>query len=374
MPSPASGIAFVFDPGTGLSTQNAESLGPLLGERAETIGRHHVYVSFLYQHFSFGTVDGINLKSLPLVFQHNPEDPTELGPDDLDYLKTTNRIDLKSDQFISSVTIGLTSRVDLSLALPITDVRYSVSSQVHIVRNSGPSSPYGYYHFFDPSCLPTTSSPTAAQLACQAASTDKTFTNSSRASGIGDIVTRVKATVLKRERFRAAAGLEFRAPSGDANNFLGAGSLGVKPFVILSYRSRISPHLDLGYQWNGDSILAGNALTGTKSALPSQFQYSGGVDWGVSKRMTLAADLVGQRYINANEFREQPYVDIMGVSHPDVTTTNTVKGSFNINDLSLGAKVAIAGKLLASGNLLIQLNDAGIRSRVIPMVGLSYTF
>ena len=374
LPSPASGLTFVFDPSTGLSTQTAESLGPLLAERAETIGRHRLYVSVLYEHYSFGSVDGINLKSVPLVFQHNKEDSSALTGDQLDYLKTSNRINLKSNQVIADATFGLTSRIDVSLAIPITNISYGVSSTVQIVRNSGNDSPYGYFHFFDASCLPTNPPPTAAQLACQAASTTKTFTNSSNATGVGDIIARVKANVFKGERLRAAVGLDLRLPTGDVNNFLGAGSTGIKPFVALSYRAKVSPHVNLGYEWNGDSILAGNVLTGTKSAMPSQFLYSGGVDWGVFKRFTAAFDLVGQRYINANEFREQPFVDINGTTVPNVTTTSTVKGSFNINDLSIGGKVAVGRKFLISANLLVQLNDAGIRSRLVPMIGLSYAF
>jgi hypothetical protein len=168
--------------------------------------------------------------------------------------------------------------------------------------------------------------------------------------------------------------MDWRLPTGDANDFLGTGSLGVKPFVAVSYAARVSPHFDLGYQWNGNSILAGNILTGAKAALPSQFQYAGGVDWGVSTHLTLAADLIGERFINATQFQTGPYTNIMGVSHADVMTTNTVKGSFNMDDFALGGKVSLGGKFLLAANVLIKLDDAGVRSKFVPMLGLSYTF
>jgi hypothetical protein len=46
-------------------------------------------------------------------------------------------------------------------------------------------------------------------------------------------------------------------PIGDEFNFHGAGAFGVKPFVIGSMTfKRISPHINAGVQWNGQSFLA----------------------------------------------------------------------------------------------------------------------
>ena len=43
---------------------------------------------------------------------------------------------------------------------------------------------------------------------------------------------------------------------------LGPGAYGVAPFVAFTYRARLSPHARIGYQWNSNSILAGDP-TGT---------------------------------------------------------------------------------------------------------------
>ncbi len=49
LPSPAAGVAFVFDPATGTSLPSRESFGPILSDRAETLGNHRfpyrVYLS-----------------------------------------------------------------------------------------------------------------------------------------------------------------------------------------------------------------------------------------------------------------------------------------------------------------------------------------
>ena len=65
-----------------------------------------------------------------------------------------------------------------------------------------------------------------------------------------------------------------RFPTGDALNYLGSGSYGVKPFAIFSYRARISPHALVGFEWNTDSIAAGDLGTGTKAKVPNDFAYS----------------------------------------------------------------------------------------------------
>jgi hypothetical protein len=51
-----------------------------------------------------------------------------------------------------------------------------------------------------------------------------------------------------------------------------------------------------------------------------------------------------------------------------------VRETTNITNGSVGFKVNPIGTLLVSFNVLVQLNDGGLRSRVVPLVGFSYTF
>jgi hypothetical protein len=44
--SPASGFTFSFDRSLGVFTRSTESYGPVLTERAETIGRHKLFIAF----------------------------------------------------------------------------------------------------------------------------------------------------------------------------------------------------------------------------------------------------------------------------------------------------------------------------------------
>jgi hypothetical protein len=218
----------------------------------------------------------------------------------------------------------------------------------------------GYFHYFDPNN--------------PANSLTASFANAKTASGIGDVVFRVKGTVIEGERIAVALGTDVRVPSVDEKNFLGAGATGVKPFVAASYQTRISPHVNLGYELNGRSILAGDLTLGTKNGLPDQFFYSGGVDASLSKKLTMAVDLLGQRLFDAPEMVRGPFVDVLGAAHPDVPQTSITHHSFSINDLAVGAKYSLHGNLLLTGNVQFKLDDGGLRAKVVPLVGVSYTF
>ena len=74
--SPSSGITFSFDKVTKLETPSTdESLGPVLGERAGTIGRRKLFLGFSYQYFNFSSIDGRDINNIPTVLQHQPFPP-----------------------------------------------------------------------------------------------------------------------------------------------------------------------------------------------------------------------------------------------------------------------------------------------------------
>lgn len=368
--SPASAITFTFDKTLGVFTRSTESYGPIFGERAETIGRHRIYFGANYQFFSFGNLDGINLKNLPAVFTHAQFKINGVFPQfEQDYITTTNRIDLKLHQVTLFATYGITNRIDVSVAVPILDVHMGVSSSAHIVRIppceqnatcSDASAFGGVYHFFN--------------INDPLGSTDKTFSSTRQANGIGDVVFRVKGTIFNRERWSLAGGVDVRTPTGDELNFLGSGAPGVKPFIAASYRARISPHINVGYEWNGDSILAGDISTGQTARLPDQFFYSGGADLRIKPKLTVAVDLLGQRVLEGERLRQIPFTDVSGVVHDNIPNIQPFKGSFQEDDLSMGAKYSVYRNLLFTGNILVELDDAGLRARVVPLAGLSYTF
>ena len=163
-------------------------------------------------------------------------------------------------------------------------------------------------------------------------------------------------------------------------NLLGSGAIGWKPFVAVSVRSGpITPHFNAGYQWNGSSILAGNAITGTKANLPGYAFFSAGTDVGLSRRLTVAIDYIGQELINAPRvgvatFTSQVPLVSTGQIGSFPTADPTLKQTYNQSSLAVGLKANVFDQLVLSSNFLVALNDGGLRQSVIPLIGLSYTF
>jgi len=203
--------------------------------------------------------------------------------------------------------------------------------------------------------------------------TQETFRRAGRATGVGDILLRLKLEAVKAGSLGVALGIEGRAPTGDEKDLLGSGAASVKPFLVMSSsRKRASPHLKLAYQWNGKSLLAGNILAGTKSDLADQALFEAGVDVGVGKKLTLAADVLGRRVINGERVTADTFRALDGRStFPNV---RFFQGSYNIVNGAVGLKANPGGNLLVDLNLLFKLNDSGLRDRVTPLFGIEYSF
>ena len=354
LPSPASGFTYTFDPDLGVYTRSAQSYGPILAERAETIGKGKFYAGFSFQHFRFGTLDGVNLHNFNSVFRHAQTTPDPLIKEDL--ITTNTFLDAQIDQSTAFFTYGLTDRIDVSVALPMVNASLSVVSNATIQRIGTATDPTIHY-FLDPNGNPTT---------------QKQFSISGSANGLGDVLVRVKGTALKTKPAWFALGVDVRLPTGDAYNFLGSGALGIKPFIAISGRTKIlTPHVNVGYEWNDSSPLAGDIFTGSKGHLPNQFEYAVGFDAGLGKKFSFAADVLGQDIFHAQGVAPYTFTAANGTQFPD---NNFVQETANIVNGSVGFKVNPISTLLVSFNVLIQMNDAGLRSRVVPLVGFSYSF
>ena len=384
--SPASGFTYQYDSASGAFVRTTTSFGPIYTERAETIGRGKLYFGVSYQRFRFSTLDGIDLHNIPAVFSHIPDTGPGGTPETYEYdvISTANSISLNMDQVMLYSTIGITDRIDVSLAVPIVSVRMGATSNAQIIRVSGPT-------FVPVPGAPPVPNPHQFN---SSGSLTNVYGSTGSASGLGDVTVRVKGEVYRSEPLRVAVALDIRTPSGDARKFLGSGAVGLKPFIAISTGKRFSPHMNLGYQWNGNSILAGD-VTGTtifedssganviqngpaiKRRLPSQLSYSLGADLGVTNRLTLAADYLGQTIFNLPRvFRSQTVTgDIPGGTGPiALPTISGAKDTIGLNNGAVGLKYNLFGHLLVTADLLFRLDNKGLRQDVTPLVALSYAF
>jgi hypothetical protein len=406
--SPASGFTYTYDPATGVYSRSAESFGPVLTERAETIGRHKFYFGGTFQRFRFNKLDGVDLHNFQAVFDHQIS--TRTGDWREQFISTQNSIDLKINQFTVFGTYGLTNKIDLSVDIPFVQVGYNVSSSATINRivntepiftpgpnginveccaSAGGAGPYGpnWGYYFDPNNKQGSiqrsfaNGQTSSDLLNPTRTGDIYFNPSkSSAAGIGDVTFRLKGTVYRTERMVVALASDLRLPTGDESNFLGSGAWGVKPFAALSVRTGwLTPHVNLGYQWNGSSYLGGSIWNGTKDKLPDFAFFSVGTDIGVTRRLTAAVDYIGQELISAPRVISSTYTSLGPlVSTGQVGTFPTIstidKETYNQSNSAFGLKYNLFDRLIVSGNLLVALNEGGLRQRVTPLIGLSYSF
>src|SRR5215469_14188095 len=142
--SPVAGFIF-----TGGAISPTESFGPVLTDRAETIDRHKFFIGASYQYFNFDKVDGVDLKNFGAVLTHEPEPtlcvtfpsiPCQNGEPIFthDIVATQNRIDLRVHQMTFVATFGLTGRLDVSVAVPVLDVRMGLTSSSTIFNFEPP--------------------------------------------------------------------------------------------------------------------------------------------------------------------------------------------------------------------------------------------
>jgi hypothetical protein len=358
--SPASGIIYTNDPTLHVPVPSNESLGPILTQRADTIGRHKIYFATTYQYFLFENADGLSLKG-PLAetfFLNLASNPNGTTPDALALVNGS--LDLKVHQFVGYATVGLTSRIDLSVAVPIlrVDMRYSLNEDL-FTSTGGVLTP-----------LPPPAPQVPRSFALQA-------------TGVGDVIVAAKANAWKLARGGGLAlGVELRLPTGDAEDFLGSGTLGERPFATFTYGGKVSPHVNVGYQFNGNSELVATSTPGRNGRLPDRLLYSGGADWRVVKRLTLAVDVLDQLVFNSERATLLPAAATgvpltLGTLHTTLNipaTIQTSTGSYNHTDVSAGFKLNPVGNLLLSVNFLAKLNSGGLRENFAPLFGVSYTF
>jgi hypothetical protein len=352
LPPPASGFTYQFDPALGVFRRTTSTFGPILSERAETIGAGRVAVGFSVQGLSFDSIEGLDLDAVPAVFTH--DDAQLLGGRE-DVVSTLNDISARVTRSGGFVSFGITNHLDLSVVVPIvsTDIIVTSDAQVKRLGTTNPET-----HFF--------------RTSDDEIGDRRIFTAFGEASGLGDVTIRFKQNFQKRDQYGFAFGLDVRLPTGDENNLLGTGAPGIQPFGVWSGTYGVfSPHVNLGYQWNGSSVLASPG-TGVSSDLPDVVAYSLGGVIAVHPKLTAAVDLIGRYVIDSPRLRAETFHALDGRT----TLPNIAFGTGSFNELSaaLGVKVNIVGPLLLNLNALMRLNSVGLRDKISPLIGVEYAF
>lgn len=382
--SSAGGFTYAFDPALGTFVRSSSSFGPSFAERASTIGKGRLSAGFNYQHARYDSFEGEDLDngSIKFYLRHRecctaggPPVPPFFGvtetPDgsrlspffEGDVIEAALSLKVSTDTVALFANYGLTDRWDVAVALPFVSVRMEANVLATVRRLATEANPQ--IHTFK------SGDPTAVT---------QQFQRTGSASGLGDIVVRTKYRLGSTALGALALGFDGRLPTGDEDELLG-GSGQAKFYVIASTGgNRLSPHINLGYTLSAGEQGSDALVGGGARSLPDEFNYVGGVEFAATPRLTLIGDLIGRTLIDTGRLRveSKPFQYLpQGATTPSVASFNefsAFRGNLNAVLGTIGAKFNPFGDLLVSGSVLFPLNDAGLKSRLITVIGVDYAF
>ena len=398
--SSTGGLTYVFDESVGTFRRTSASFGPLFAERALTIGRRKLSVGFNYQRTSYDTFEGQNLDngSIKFYLRHQDCCTFRLIPEPPYFQFTSSRGDgsrltppFEGDIIEAALSMkatthttamfanyGLTDRWDVGLAVPLVRVNLdaSVTARIRRLVTEGFET-----HTFEDGNLNAT----------------RTVRHSGDASGIGDIVVRTKYRFLRAPGGGLAAAVDLRLPTGNEDDLLGAGGAQAKFLLVASSeRGRFGQHANLGYTAARGAV-AGTVPGLSAAQLPDEINYTGGVEFIATPRLTVMGDLVGRTLRGAGHLdlvsKAFEYSDPSKVPADSTPQSLVAAGIFSFPTSSVsfnefdprpgnltlllgagGVKFNLVGNLLLTGSVLFPLTNAGLRSRLTTVVGLDYAF
>ena len=329
VPSASGSFRFTWDPDVETFVRSRQSLGSILAERAQTLGRHYGIVSVSYTHLNFDTLEGDQLSDLRSVepafssafLKNLPEADRAIAGDD--QLETQLALSIHLDQIFVTVAYGITNSLDVSLALSLNSIGMKATAQAFIRDRAGNG---GAIFGRDQPGL------CGGDLHCARDQFDAS------AFGTGDLFLRAKYWLYESEYLDAAVSSVLTLPTGNADDFLGFHDPTFTPWVILSKTFwRFEPHLNVGYAIRSDEDV-------------SQAEWIAGSDFYAWRRLTLFSDFLGYHDINQDNVND-----------------NVIQwaGGFKINPIRRG---------VIGAAFQIPVNRDGIRADVVYTVQVEYTF
>jgi len=319
LPAPSSSGAFVYrlNPELGTVERATQTFGPSFVERAQTVGRNQVSIGVAFQYLRFDSLDGMNLRDGSLVTTAN-KFANESTPFDAE------RLTLNIDANVATLygTVGLTSRLDVSLLVPMVSLQVS-GSRLDTYRGQ----------------------------------TFLESTASSNAVGLADLIVRSKYEMYRTESTGLAAAVDVRLPTGRQTDLLGAGTASTKVSGIGSVENgRLSASVNAGVMVGG---------------LATELNYDGAIAVAATPRVTLATELLG-RWING----PGGVVEITA-PHPTLAGVQTIRltpaaSALNMITFVPGFKWNVSDTWVLAANVMIPLSSSGLTARITPFIGLDY--
>lgn len=345
-----------FDPVTGAILTS--SLGPIFSEPVETVGSGNFSLGMNATFLSLDAFRGLPVDLLRFTFLHQDVGAPGLGDSINEHDILDVELGLEVNSFITAffATFGVMKNLDISVAVPFISV--SMKGTATAIMNSTSLFFLGVAsHRFGG----TDESPELTK--------DVQYDETS--SGLGDVAARIKYRFTDANSPTGmAALLDLRFPTGDVDDFLGSGNTAVRLILIGSYVvGNFTPHINTGYNYRNSDIES------------DKFELNLGFDQAILDNLVFAFEFLGAFDLDTSK---TPQIfagteTIFGKADREIDISNVPeRNNDNRMDVAFGARWAPVLKqslqVQVLANIMVPLQDGGLRSNVAPTFGVSVSF
>ena len=337
--SASSGVVYVYNPALDTLERQTGVAGPIIGERAETIGKGQLNLAVSYSYVDLTSINGDDLDSLlnrPRVNGKSIVFPVRgvvtLADGRLaNFLpvRTVADLDVQAHIVAPSITYGVTNDLDVNATLPLLRTSLDVTAHTQVPDPRFPE-------FALPPGNPN------AQVGSRSASGDDV--------GIGDLLLRAKWVLLRSERVDVATQLGLGLPTGSQNNFQGTGTTRLVPTLILSHvYGRFEPLVNVDMDLNTNDV--GRSVVGWAAGGTAQ----------IIDPLNLSVVFLGRH-------------ELAPLTEPIATPFFFQIERSDQYNASVGSRWRFATSGFVSLNAIVPLNQQGLQAAVIPTLELEYAF
>jgi hypothetical protein len=319
MASSSGGFVYRFSPKFGTVERASDSFGPFFSERAVRNGRGQLSFGLAYQLAHFSTLQGADLTSGAFP-TNTARFINQLQPFSVDTLS----LELDADTVTTFASYGISDRLDVGIALPLTQLHFS-GQRVNTFNGQ------------------------SSLQSAQARS----------ASGLGDLAVNVRYRLTGSTGGGIAVGSDLRFPTGREEDLLGTGKTAWRLLGIGSWEhNRWAAHGNGGFGVGG---------------LSREAFWSAALTFAAGLRVSLVGELMGRRLSELNRVADvyQPHPVLEGV---ETMRWLPSEGGVYTGYVVTGLKWNPRGNWLVNTHVLTRLTDSGLRARFTPAIGLEYAY
>ena len=338
--SASSSFTYVYNTELDTPERQPGVAGPIIGERARTLGRGEFDVTATYSYVHLTTINGDDLGAL--VNRTRVNGKTVIFPVagggglTLKDGRFTNflparvvaNLDVEAHIVAPSLTYGVTPDLDVNLTLPLLRTSLDVTA-----RTEAPDPRFPQFTLQNVRVLHDVKE------------------DSDDAVGVGDLLLRAKYVLARGSWVDVAAALGLSLPTGSRDDLQGTGTTRVQPTLVFShvFADRVEPLVNVGVDVNADD------------ASRSVGRWALGATAQVADRFSATLVFFG-RHGFAPLTDRIPTPFFFQVERTDEF------------DASIGSRWRFAESGFVGLNVIVPMNDQGLRPDVIPTLEIEYAF